>query len=109
VFVNEIFQGSAWQISGECMVLVSECQFHLGATGTHPHIAAYTCYCGRHVQGSAIDHAMACSFLTMHSSVAARNHCKAAFVNQVVCVAITVCTVAMHVHVVRVNLTDCIS
>ena len=33
-------------------------QFRLGATGTNPSIPATTCYCGQHVQGSAIDHAM---------------------------------------------------
>ena len=32
--------------------------FRMGATGTNTSIPATTCYCGEHVQGSDIDHAM---------------------------------------------------
>lgn len=39
---------------------IAGCHFRLGATGTNPHIPAVTCYCGRHVQGNDIDHAMSC-------------------------------------------------
>jgi hypothetical protein len=38
--------------------------FRLGATGTNPHVPATTCCCGRHVQGSGIDHAMSCNRLS---------------------------------------------
>ena len=39
-------------------------RFRLGATGTNPSIPATTCYCGQHVQGSDIDHAMTCPKLS---------------------------------------------
>jgi hypothetical protein len=43
---------------------ISGCQFRLGATGTNPHIPALTCYCGMHIQGSDVDHAMCCNKLS---------------------------------------------
>ena len=43
---------------------ISGSQFRLGATGTNPSIPATTCYCGQHVQGSDIDHAMTCPKLS---------------------------------------------
>ena len=39
-------------------------RLRLGATGTNPSIPATTCYCGQHVQGSDIDHAMTCPKLS---------------------------------------------
>jgi hypothetical protein len=43
---------------------INGCHFRLGATGTNPHVPATTCFCGRHIQGSDIDHAMSCNRLS---------------------------------------------
>ena len=39
-------------------------QFRLGTTGTTSSIPATSCYCGQHVQGSDIGHAMTCQKLS---------------------------------------------
>jgi hypothetical protein len=43
---------------------INSCHFRLGATGTNPHVPATTCFYGRHIQGSDIDHAMSCNRLS---------------------------------------------
>jgi hypothetical protein len=44
--------------------IINGCNFRLGATGTNPHVPATTCFCGRHIQGSDIDHAIRCNRLS---------------------------------------------
>ena len=43
-------------------------QCHLEATSTNPSIPVTSCYCGQHVQGSEIDHAMTCRKLSVSRS-----------------------------------------
>jgi hypothetical protein len=44
--------------------LINCCYFRLGATGNNPHVPTITGFCGRHIQGSDIDHAMSCNRLS---------------------------------------------
>jgi hypothetical protein len=46
---------------GDC---INGCHVRLGATGINPHVPATTCSCGRHIQGSDIDHTMSCGRLS---------------------------------------------
>jgi hypothetical protein len=43
---------------------INGCHFCLVATGTNPHVPPTTCFCGRHIQGSDIGHAMSCNRLS---------------------------------------------
>jgi hypothetical protein len=42
---------------------INGCPFRVGASGTSPHVPATIYFCGAHIQGSDIDHAMSCSRL----------------------------------------------